>query len=107
MLIEDELLDVLLEVLVVIVVDVGVLVVVAVEEVVVGAGVGAIFKSGQPELSNSHLQPTKILKPIPISSLHLHRNKDLVAEVLLSIDIRMSTYQVCTSRYLHIALLRR
>ena len=91
MLIEEELLDVL--VLVVIVVDVDVVVA---WDVDVGAGVAAIFKSEQLEFSNSHLQPTKILKPIPISSLHLHRNKDPVAEVLLSIDILMSTYQVCT-----------
>ena len=94
MLIEEELLDVL-DVLLVVVVVVDVDVVVA-WNVDVGAGVAAIFKSEQLEFSNSHLQPTKILNPMPMSSLHLHRNKDPVAEVLLSIDIRMSTYQVCT-----------
>ena len=94
MLIEEELLDVL-DVLLVVVVVVDVDVAVA-WDVDVGAGVAAIFKSEQLEFSNSHLQPTKILNPMPMSSLHLHRNKDPVAEVLLSIDIRMSTYQVCT-----------
>ena len=99
MLIEaDELLaEVLLEVLLVIVVVVLLAVVV---EVVVLAGVAAIFKSGQLELSSCHLQPTKILKPIPISSLHLHRNNELGPEALLSIDIRMSTYQVCIYKLL-------
>ena len=92
---DDELLAAL-----VVVVDVSVLlvvvavVVVHVADVVV-AGVAAIFKPGQFELSSSHLHPTKILKPIPISSLHLHRNNELGPEALLSIDIRMSTYQVC------------
>ena len=93
MLIEEELLDVLVLV-VVVVVDVDD--VVAAWDVDVGAGVAAIFKSGQLEFFNSHLQPTKILNPIPMSSLHLHRNNDPVAEVLLSIDIRMSTYKVCS-----------
>ena len=87
----------LLEVLVVVVDVDGLLVVVAVVVDVVDvvvAGVAAIFKPGQFELSSSHLHPTKILKPIPISSLHLHRNNELGPEALLSIDIRMSTYQV-------------
>ena len=54
----------------------------------------------QFELSSSHLHPTKILKPIPISSLHLHRNNEFGPEALLSIDIRMSTYQVCIYKLL-------
>ena len=95
----EELLGVL-----VVVVDVdGLLVVVAVVVDVVDvvvAGVAAIFKPGQFELSSSHLHPTKILKPIPISSLHLHRNNELGPEILLSIDIRMSTYQVCIYKLL-------
>ena len=96
--------DELLAALVVVEVDVLLVVVfVAVVDVVgdvVVAGVAAIFKPGQFELSSSHLHPTKILKPIPISSLHLHRNNELGPEALLSIDIRMSTYQVCIYKLL-------
>ena len=92
----------LLAALVVVVVDVLLVdVFVAVVDVdVVVAGVAAIFTPGQFELSSSHLHPTKILKPIPISSLHLHRNNELGPEALLSIDIRMSTYQVCIYKLL-------
>ena len=91
--------DELLAALVVVDVDV-LLVVVAVVDVVVAAGAVAIFTLGQFELSSSHLHPTKILKPIPISSLHLHRNNEFGPEALLSIDIRMSTYQVCIYKLL-------